>query len=451
MEKLVVVGGGPAGVAAAVEAARLGLQVTLVTSEAPGGRANWHSLLPSKVFLHAAEQYAAAKNMTEKGRSAEPAPPAIQEIKSRIERISRGWHAHLAAELQAQQVQVISGKATFSKGRSVEVQADDGSTTRLSYDKAILATGSVPIFIPQLKPDGQVILAPRFAAALKRWPEHIVIIGAGATGSEYAYLYAQMGSQVTWITDMPEILPRFDPDITAGLESALLEMGITIMKDSPVTGVLADMGGVVVTIRGGRAIAASHAFIAIGRRADLDGLNLEAVGIEFARQGVQVNGYGQTSNPDIYAVGDAAGIPYTANKGLLQAYTAARHLAGQAIESLRYDLLIEAVFTSPALAQVGLNQKAAQAQGVPVRVFNMHDKNLLISHIHEGMGGNIRILTDHEGKIMGGAAVGHSAPDRMALVATAMRAGMQVDELSGLFPAYPTESELIPQELRNLR
>lgn len=451
MTQLVIVGGGPSGITAALEAARAGIRVTLVTAEKIGGRATWHSLLPSKVFLHSVERFTESNDQRKFDESAESARPNLALIKRRIVEVSKRWSRYHSELLSEKDVNVLFGRASIKTEGLLELRDEAGRRSEIAYEKLLLATGSVPIFLPQLKPDGKSILAPRLVGKLTRWPEHIVVIGAGATGSEYAYLFAQMGSQVTWVTDMPELLPRFDQDISRRLETAMESLGATVLKNTPVTGVVADMGGVVVTLGGGRALAGSHAFIAIGRKADLAGLNLDAAGISYDHSGIHVNAFAQTSNPNIYAAGDAGGIPYTVNKGQLQAYVAARHIAGLPVKPVRTDLLVEAVYTQPMLAQVGLNEKTIHKHNTGVKVTSREFQYTLDAQISGYEDGVVKVLYNADtGKIVGGSAAGVAAADKMAVVATSIKGDLGIDDLAQMYFAHPTGNEIMNEAARNL-
>ncbi|MFN2279292.1 MAG: FAD-dependent oxidoreductase, partial [Candidatus Promineifilaceae bacterium] len=206
VKECVIIGGGPAGIEAAREAVKLGLDVTLVSAGEIGGRAGWHSLLPSKVWLAAAEtaqELAAATG----GEAASQEPPDIIE---RIARVKADWNNQARQELEDAGVQIVYGMASFVSAEEVQVRDGEGNiAAAFSGKPVIVATGSAPFFPPGMKPDGRRVIAPRLLSKLSKLPATMLVIGAGATGCEAAYLFNALGVQVTWIVDQFGILPLF--------------------------------------------------------------------------------------------------------------------------------------------------------------------------------------------------------------------------------------------------
>jgi dihydrolipoamide dehydrogenase len=444
MTKLIVVGGGPAGITAALEAAARGAQVTLVSAEAIGGRANWHSLVPSKVYLTAADHLGESHHYPDLGLRGASPEPDLAALRSRIADQARAWSGHHEHQLRQHGVTVIAGKASFVDSQYIRVDREGAAMQTLAFDRAVIATGSEPIFLPQIKPDGNRILAPRLAGKLAEWPRHMIIIGGGVTGAEFTYFFNRMGYPVTWVTDLAILLPRTDRDLSDALEQALQARGVTILKSAPVQSVMAEDDGVVATLKDGRSLAGSHAFIAMGRRPDTAGLNLEAASIAYTAQGIHVDAFCQTSQPHIYAAGDVAGAPYIANRGQAQARVAARHALGVATPPFRAEAIIEAIYTSPQLAQLGLTEFEAAHQGHTVKVYRAEYGDALKPRLSGDAMGFIKLLVDpQEGRILGGAALGERAAEVLGAIAVAMVGGVKIDTLATLFPAYPTLTELV--------
>lgn len=439
----VILGGGPTGIAAAEEAARMGADVTLVSGDAVGGRAAWSSLLPSKVHLTAAGLLHFLRHSDQLGVDAEGYGDNLEIVRKRVEEKSGEWSNVQKSRLEALGVRIVSGKGAFESEGNIMVRNGDGEEEILGYDRALIATGSVPIFFPSLKPDGNRILAPRLAKKLEAWPESIIVIGGGVTGAEFAYLFNTMGSDVTWVTDLDEMLPQVDDDIGSMLEKEFTARGIQLHKSSPVEFAEAVEDEVRVALKGGLVLEASHAFIAIGRRADLDALNLEAAGIEYSRSGVSVDEYGRTSSPAVYAAGDAAGPPYLANRGIAQALTAVRSSLDGVSRPYRHDWVVEAVYTEPQIAQVGLQEKHAAENGTAYEIRSGEYHQTLKGRLGGHGPGFLKILlSPADGTILGSAAVGAGATEILAPLAVAVRAGMAIDEFAEVFPAHPTMAEL---------
>jgi pyruvate/2-oxoglutarate dehydrogenase complex dihydrolipoamide dehydrogenase (E3) component len=447
--RIVVVGGGPTGIAAAKEAAVLGAQVTLIEANQLGGRSNWHSLMPSKVFLHAAGKLAEPKTLLQNKPFQENTPLALPVLRERITSLSETWSHQQESELKRNGVKLIQGEASLLSPNRLRIthSLPDGSSEELPsqvFDYAILACGSEPVFFNTIKPDGERILTPRMMPNLSEWPEQLIMIGGGVTGSEYAWFFTQAGVSVTWITDLPSFLPRCDDDISQALTACLSSTGVELHRNSPVESIETTGDGVVVTIKNGDRLEGSHAFIAIGRKADTNRLKLDPLGIYYTRQGVTIDGYGRTNVKNIYAVGDLAGPPYTVNRGIAQAVIAARHLVGHSTAMLKENTIPEAVYTQPQIAQVGLTEKIARASWQQVLVHRAEYKSALKQNLVDQTEGFVKILSDPKNdQILGGAAVGDHAADLVNLISLAILGEMSVANLQNWFPAYPTLGEVI--------
>jgi dihydrolipoamide dehydrogenase len=441
--KVVVIGGGPAGVAAALEAAMLGGEVTLIHAEPIGGRAAWHSLVPSKVYLTAADRLQEALHQPVLGLTGAAPAPALAAMRERIAAEAEAWSRWQVEQLARAGIAVVAGTAKLAGRDRISVGRDGGEAATLDFDKAVIASGSLPVFLPEVKPDGRRILAPRLAGKLAAWPEHLIILGGGVTGAEFAYFFRHMGCRVTWVTDQPVLVPRTDPDLAAALEQSLVAGGVEVVKSAPVTAAHAGETGVEVVLRDGRRLAGSHAFIAIGRRPDLADLELDRGEIRHGADGIAIDPFCRTSNLNVYAAGDVTGPPYVANRALAQARVAARHALGRPSLRFQPEAVIEAIYTSPQLATVGLSETRAAAEGIAITVHRCAFANALKPRLIGAPEGFVKVLAAADAnRILGAGAFGHHAAEVLAPVALAIAQGMTVDHLADLFPAYPTMSEL---------
>ncbi|HFQ93401.1 MAG TPA: NAD(P)/FAD-dependent oxidoreductase, partial [Anaerolineae bacterium] len=350
---IVIIGGGPAGMEAAREAVRTGGRGTLVSNTPLGGRAGWHSLSPSKVWLATADALGLFAEADALGLHPADGQPHLEGILARIQAVTTAWNREQAEELQELGVEVVTGTAVFTHPNKLAVKDKAGSVTAtLTADAFIVAAGSVPRFPPQMKPDGKRVIAPRFAKHLQAIPRSIVVVGGGATGSEFAYLFNRVGAAVTWIVDDQGVLPSFRPDVGRFLAEALARQGVKLVAGQMAQRIDRDEEKVSVVLADGAAYEAEMAFLAIGRNPDLAGINLAAAGL--GGDGVPVlDEYGRTPNPAIYIVGDAAGDPMIANRAMAQARIAARHALGAATPPYRPETVVAATYTEPQAAQVG--------------------------------------------------------------------------------------------------
>lgn len=447
-KRVVTIGSGSVGVHAALEAARLGAEVTLISEGEIGGRTTWDSLVPSKVLLTAADTLLDTCYAPHRGVKVSAQGAEVAELMERIRQRTRQWGEQQQGALQRAGVQVVYGVASFASPHTVRVKTEEGEQ-EIPFDVAVIATGSVPIFPPSMKPDGKRILAPRFMSSLQTLPEHLVMVGGGVTGSEFAYLFRVLGAQVTVVTDMPRLLPRADEEVSRAVEEAFHQMGITVMLSSPVESVTASEHGVQVQLRNGQRLEGSHAFVAIGRRSDLSRLHLEAAGLSSADQAIPLNEYLQSPVPHLYAVGDAAGPPFTLNRGWAQAHVAVRHALGVATPPFRPELVVEAVYTQPQVAQVGLSAAQARERGLAVRELRAEYAHNLKAQLLGETEGFVKVVAEEgTGRLLGGSAIGTHAADVLAPLAVAMALGGTVESLAALYPAHPTLVELLTEATR---
>jgi pyruvate/2-oxoglutarate dehydrogenase complex dihydrolipoamide dehydrogenase (E3) component len=413
---VIVIGGGPAGVDAATAAAAAGAVVTLVSESAIGGRAGWDSLLPSKLWL----QVAAAA-----GPAAEPAAVA-----ARITAAARRWSAHEQARLTEAGVTVLAGAARFLNAQTVAVSVDGADVRQLTADAVIVATGSQPRFPAGLKPDGKDMIAPRHLSMLTRIPPALAVIGGGATGAEAASLFVALGSRVSWFSGPDGALAGWPGDAGRRLEAALAARGVTVIHQGIERGG-PDGDELLLHAADGTQHRVPMAFLAVGRRADLDRLNLDAAGL---RAPLTVDGFGRSAQPPIYAVGDAVGGTMLANRAVLQGWIAGRAAAGAAVAPLQPQLVVQAVYATPELAWVG------SPDGRAVRV---DSRSLMKAVVSDDPLLELDLFTAADGTLRGGLAVGPHAAEVLNVLAPALAGGLTAAQLAAVAPAAPTYAELI--------
>lgn len=441
---VVILGGGPGGISAATEAARGGASVALIEADRVGGRANWHSLLPSKVWLTAADRLGARADDFSLGLDVAPGAMAGEKvdparITQRIAVLSKDMSQRYQDDLTALDVELIAGRGVLDGTHGVVI-----GERRLSADHIILATGSGPIFFSELKPDGERIIAPRHMGKLKTVPDSLIMVGGGVTGAEFVYLFNRLGSRVTWLVDQIGVLPRSDRDIVSGLVTALTGRGVDLIEGVPVTSLVRDNDKVHATLEDGRSFRASYGFIAIGRRPDTKDLDLAAAGVEMAGNGaVLTDAHQQSSVSHIYAIGDAGGMPMTANRAMAQGRIAGRHVVGKPVTGYRSETVVEAIYTAPQVAQVGLTVDTAKEQGQDYETVTLNfEGNLKAQLVQEHKGVLKLVYEPVTGVLLGGAAVGEHATDLMTPLAVALERGASIAELASVYAGYPTLSEL---------
>lgn len=402
--KIVVIGGGPGGIEAALTAARAGSAVTLITKQAIGGRAAWESLLPGK------------------GRLAQRDASAI-------------WSAQQQAALTDAGVWVIWGKAAFESTHRIHVIEQHGATESIDADAVIVATGSQPIFSPGFEPDGAYILAPHHIYTLKTLPKDIIVIGAGGPATEYVYLFTQLGVSVTWIIDQNGALPFFPRDAVNVLVETLIRRGVRTHQGQRAAHIECEQNRVMVLLEDGTAYRAEAAFVALGQQPDTAPLNLRAAGVATSPYGALiVDEFCQTNIPSVYGVGDVTGAG-NANMSMAQGRIAGRHASGAQVEPLQRDSLVFALHTDPDVGMVGQTNGETFVQ-IPF-------KSALKAQLLPESDGFLRLHYDEEnGQIVGAVAVGTQAADVLAIAALAIRLRAKLDDLASLYVGHPSLSEL---------
>ncbi|MCB0197881.1 MAG: NAD(P)/FAD-dependent oxidoreductase [Anaerolineae bacterium] len=441
---IAVIGSGPAGVMAAQAAADAGATVTLIGAEPPGGRAGWHSLLPSKVMLTAADSLGLAQRFQKLGLSEADQTPDSAAMVQRIRSLSQAWSERLTADVTQEGVQFLRGQAAFQSERRLIITPPEGDPIELEADAFIVASGSVPIFPPQLKPNGKQIIAPRFVGKLDHLPKSIIVVGGGVTGTEFTYAFNRLGVEVTWLVDQFGVLPPFERDVVDVLMEELTGRNVVCHQGVAAESAVADDSGVTVTLQNGQIFNADMAFIAIGRRPDVAGLNLAAAGLpEDLRQGISVDGYGRSTVAHIYAAGDASGMPMTANKAMAQGWIAGRHVAGASVAPYRSETVVEAVYTEPQVAQVGLSKIEAREAGHAVQVRHLDYGANLKAMLMDDTVGFVKLVADaDDGTVLGASAVGDHATDTLAAIALGIGLKAKLSDIASLFAAHPGLSEL---------
>ena len=478
MIDLFVIGSGPAGIEAAYEARKQQLSVALASITPPGGRSAMGSLLPSKVWLHAAERYVdsrpsgGAAGAAAGAAAADFGDGAVAQITAEIAAQQRSWSGDLADELERIGVRFHRAKASITGPTTVALQSlEDGSVLEeLEAGAILIATGSEPRFAPTVKPDGERIIAPRHTQMMKELPERIVFSGGGVTSTEYAAAFARLGSRVTIVTKRRALLPRAEAEVSERLSDYLQSrLGVTIVRGSPVQEVKRDGDLVQTRTEGGDVFESDYAFIATGRGADTELLG-DGVSLKTNSDGsIEVDEYGQTSEPTIYAAGDVTGAPLIANKARWEARVAVRAIAGAAIpEAMLRHEYIEAVYTAPQVAQIGPvrelpsgdaggdsvgsgGSRAADAgrgqEGAgdsDVAVLRRPFDAALLARIDHADDGLLKVWVQRsDGRILGAAAFAPHAAELMAPIQLAMQHGIAFDDLSAAPFAHPTLSELL--------
>lgn len=430
--RLLIIGGGPGGYETAVEAAKRGLEVTLISEGPLGGTCLNEGCIPTKTFCHYAELI---EQNLKVGLDCKPSfAAAAQRKQAVVEQLRSG------IDMLLKNVQVVRGRAEFKDSKTVLCNGQE-----YTADKIIIATGSVSASLPI--PGAESCLTSKEILDLTEVPESLCVIGGGVIGLEFASIFRSFGSEVTVLEFCPGILPRFDVDLAKRLKQSLSKRGINIEVQAQVTRI---DGNTVTYVKKDKefTVQADKILMAVGRRPNVDGLNLEAAGVDYTRKGITVNDRFETSVPGIYAIGDVTGGIMLAHAATFQGQHALNCICGQQ-DGIRFDLIPAAVFTMPEVATVGLTEEQCREQNLEVRCLKSFYRANGKAVSMDEPDGYCKVIVDNDGKVLGAHIMGAHSSDLIHEIATAMNIGATLDKLQSVIHAHPTLSEVIQSALHN--
>ena len=427
---MLIIGAGPGGYETAVEAVKRGMEVTLITEGPLGGTCLNEGCIPTKTFCHYAELI--EQNL----KAGLDCKPTFATAAERKQVVVEQLHGGINMLLKG--VEVVQGRAQFKDAKTVVCNGQE-----YTADKIIIATGSVSASLPV--PGADSCLTSKEILELTEVPESLCVIGGGVIGLEFASIFRSFGSEVTVLEFCPNILPRFDSDLAKRLKQSLSKRGINIEVQAQVTRI---DGDTVTYIKKDKeyTVQAEKVLMAVGRRPNTDGLNLEAAGIDFTRKGITVNDRFETSVPGIYAVGDVTGGIMLAHAATYQGLHALNCICGQE-DSIRFDLVPAAVFTMPEVAMVGLTEEQCKEQQLEFRCLKSFYRANGKAVSMDETDGYCKVIVDSGGKILGAHIMGAHASDLIHEITTAINLGATLDQLQSVIHAHPTLSEVLQSAL----
>ncbi len=441
---LVIVGAGPGGYVAAIRAAQLGLNTAVVERDQVGGVClNW-GCIPSKALLRNAEVVTLFKHAADYGVSYDNLRvdfgKAIDRSRGIVQRLTRG----VESLLKKNKVTLVKGTALLKGNGQVEVKG--GGT--LGAKSIIIATGARFRGLPSLAVDGKSIITSREALELKQLPSSVVIVGGGATGCEFAYLYAAYGVKVTVVELLPRLLPTADAEVSQALEQSFTQQGITVMTGTKVT---KSAAGQPVKLslegpKGAQDLTSDLVLVCVGIQGNTDGIGLESAGVAVERGFITVDDAMRTSAKDVYAIGDVTGKLALAHVASAQGVAVAERLAGKEVPALDYSLMPRAVYCQPQVASWGLTEEEAKQTGRPFKVGKFP---MLASGKALALGdrqGFAKVLVDAQyGEIIGAHLIGAEVTELLAELSMARMLEGTAREVGGLTHAHPTLSETVKE------
>ncbi len=447
--RFVVIGGGPAGSNAAMHAARAGVDVTLVERDIIGGAANLRDCIPSKAMIATGGAMAFVDRSSGMGLDPIQGHLDLPGLRHRIDSIVTRLEDGLVSILRSQGVEMVAGEGRLDGPHHVVVETEGGAR-RVAADAVLVATGSRPRVPDWARPDGERVLSTRQAYPPAVLPEHLVVVGSGVTGVEFVHMFASLGCEVTLIVSRQQVLPRKDPEVAAVLEEDFLRRGVRLLKGARAVGVEIGVGGVVVHCDDGRAAAGSHMLLAVGSLPNFEGLGLESAGVVVDDAGyVPINHHCQTNVPHIYAAGDLSGKLPLSSVASMQGRKIAQHVLGGhsvAHRHLNYDKAASAIFTEPEIADVGLAEADAFAEGRKIRVTKVPFAASAKALINDDPRGFVKIISDPAtGVVLGGSIVGQNAAELISVLAVAVTAGLRASDIAESILVHPALAEALAE------
>lgn len=441
-----VIGAGPGGFRAAGRCARRGASVAVVEKAFLGGTClNW-GCIPSKALLSSAHALLSAKKAAQIGLDIPSATPNWPKIQERKDAIVAGFRKGMAGTAKANNLTVIQGHGTLTAPNQIKVETDDG-TTNVEADRILLATGSEPIELPDIPFDGRVVISSKEALSLPEIPQSMAIIGGGVIGCEMACVYAAVGTKVTIVEALEQLVPMEDEWVARLIQREFKRLGIDSLTGQKVASVDKTASPAKVVLEDGQSIEAEKVLVSVGRRSAIDPQIVETLGLEMNGQSVAINDKFETSVPGIYAIGDLVGTTFLAHGATAEADVAAVNATGGDRKMSDYALIPRVIFTFPEIASVGKSEETCKSEGLDVSVGKGFFKANGRSVAQNETTGQVRVVRDNAAnKIVGITIVGFMATEFIAHAAALIGTAGRLDELT--YP-HPTISETLEEAVED--
>lgn len=448
MTKVVIIGGGPAGNSCATYAARMGADVTMIERDIVGGAAHLLDCIPSKAMI--ATGGAMAFLERSEGMGLEEVDPEVDPdgLRDRLKSIEDRLSTSMTSMLESQGINIVRGTGRLD-GPNTVIAATAAGEERFEADYVVLSSGSRPRVPEWAEIDGDRVLTTRHAYPPPVFPGHLVVIGSGVTGVEFVHMFKSFGSDVTLIVSRQQVLPQKDPEVAAVLEEDFLRRGVNLFKGARATGIEVDGTEVRVSCSDGRIATGTHALLAIGSIPNSDELGLDTVGIETDHGYIAVDKNLVSPVANIYVAGDLSGKLPLSSVATMQGRKIAEHIMGShrgPQRHLDYDKAASAIFTEPEIADVGLAEADAFAEGRKIRVTKVPFSVSAKALINDYSQGFVKIVSDPAtGVVLGGSIVGHSAAELISVLALAVNAGLTVTDIAESLLVHPSLAEALTE------
>ena len=450
--RIAILGGGPGGYEAALVAAQLGADVTVVDSDGLGGACVLTNCVPSKSLIETSNAMTLLNRSDRLGMVAGgPAAVSAARLCERIIDLAQAQSRDIAARLAAEGIKVINARGRIAGPGTV--QAGD---LRIKADAILIATGAMPRVLPGAEPDGERILNWRQLYDLTELPRDLIVVGSGVTGAEFASAYLALGSRVTLVSSRDRVLPHEDEDAAGLIEDVFRRRGMTVLGRSRARAVQRDRDGVCVTLEDGRTVHGSHCLLTVGMVPRTEGIGCNEAGLKLDAHGfIEVDRVSRTSVPGVYAAGDCTGVLMLASVAAMQGRIAMWHTLGESVHPIRLGHVAATIFTDPEIATVGVSQQALLTTGTAGEVAARTQKLPLATNPRAKMAdvrdGFVKLFTSPgTGVILGGVIVAPRASELILAVSVAVEQRLTAEQLAQTFAVYPSLSGSVTEAARKL-
>lgn len=457
MTRVVIIGGGPGGYEAALVAAQLGAQVTVIDRDGLGGAAVLTDVVPSKTLIAAAEILTRAVEGARLGLQFDGLDTSyarvgvdLPKLNARIRDLASKQSDDIAVRLHAEGINLVRGSGYLRSAQTVGVH---GSEDVFDADIVLLATGARPRELPSARPDGQRILTWKQLYELAALPTHLIVVGSGVTGAEFASAYHGIGAKVTLVSSREHVLPGQDVDAARVIEDVFERRGITVLGNSRAESVVNTGNGVQVTLSDGRVLEGSHCLMAVGSLPNTEALGLENAGIATSTAGhIVVDKVSKTSVRGVYAAGDCTGVLMLASVAAMQGRIAMWHALGDTVKGLDLNTVSANIFTDPEIATVGCTQAQVDGGEVDADVLLLPlagNPRAKMQNIRDGF---VKVFCSRANRaVLGGVVVAPKASELIYPLTIAVEKHLTVDDLATSFTVYPSLTGSIAEAARRLR
>jgi dihydrolipoamide dehydrogenase len=445
---IIVLGSGPGGYVTAIRASQLGLKTAIVERESLGGIClNW-GCIPTKALLKSANVFEYLSHANDYGINVKEASIDFNAIIERSRGVANGMSGGIQFLLKKNKIDVIKGSGVVKAGKKVAVTGEDGIITEYTADKGlIIATGARSRQLPNLPQDGEKIIGYREAMTLKSQPKKLVVVGSGAIGVEFAYFYNAIGTEVTIVEYLPNIVPVEDEDVSKQMEKSLKKAGISILTNANVESVDTTGKGCVVTIKtakGEEKIECDVVLSAVGVVSNIENIGLEEVGIVTDKGRILVNDYYQTNIPGYYAIGDIVPGPALAHVASAEGIICVEKIAGHNPEPLDYSNIPGCTYASPEIASVGMTEKQAKEAGLDIKIGKFPFSASGKASAAGAKDGFVKLIFDAKyGEVLGAHMIGANVTEMIAEIVSIRKLETTGHDIIKTVHPHPTMSEAI--------